>query len=210
MKKVFLAVVLLVAVLLLGCSAAGADVVCPYSGTIYHDLVYTPVSSNNCSRFCRYCGYEDPDGWALHWSFCTFEDPSTCYLCGTTGLYYDEDPSIYTSATETIMVFHDGGYGGGLYYVDQGDCHELLCTNCDVSFMETHDVECDRPDYCRICGELGHEIAPEKMSHWDKEYVDVGNEHIMECKTWAIRTRNTRVSIGESVQTMRMSAVYVA
>ncbi len=178
MKKIVFLTALLT-VLLMAFGSAGAENVCPGNETGEHYWEYVPVSPGDCVAVCEFCGSEK-NTFPFHWSFCTNEDPTTCSLCGTTGLHYDEDPTVYNPETETIYVFHDGG--GDLYYVDRGDCHEVLCDNCDVSFVQAHYVSCERPDYCDSCGELDHELEPDKMWHSDEEYVDLGEQHALECK----------------------------
>lgn len=130
MKKLWVALAMMLALLCWGSAGADSDCYCYQCGAF-------AVTITDMGRYhlyeCSTCGYTENEAHSIA---CT--EPGVCEVCGT------------ANVTGGDSVSHYGGK-----YVDNGDgeTHTWICESCGETWNSaSHRVQCIEPDVCEECG----------------------------------------------------------
>lgn len=132
---------------------------------------YIVISDTQHQLVCGACRepIEEP---SRHWSFCSGEQSSWCYLCSYGPVV---NPNVAHEMTDDEM-----GYDATRHWDKCSSCGEPVEGQDDGTIYFPHVAKCDEPDTCVECGATG--ITAETIEHagsWEWTYNDT--KHFYEC-----------------------------
>lgn len=146
------------------CDAPGVCGICGATDGIFTEIWYTasiihPVDAlvwehddYNHWLVCTICGEMEFPSYEEHEIYC--DAPDTCSVCGATGVE-PWFPGVYRHRDDAMIWKYDG------------KSHWKACSLCGVTNQskDSHEVYCDAPDVCSVCGATGLALSPKDYQH---------------------------------------------